>query len=946
MPDDFLTEFIKSQTGGRAPGRTPKSYGSTLTQDDLEGVLREAGWDEKLIPTMSAIGMAESNGRLNAYNPGVGAGGRRTVEQSIGPWQINMHPSLGRSYDRQRLQSDPVYNAQVAKEIYGTQGLKAWGAYTDGRYRQHLRNRVATPTPPVDFTGNFIQQQASQPGPQSAPQPAAPADFTEVFIKSQIGGASPSAPSPTFPNQTPNIQIPAEQNPLVPERPKMRQDVDELGRIGESIKDEHLSPDVAFEQFITTNKLPRDNNSVALFNADVVRRNAESQAQTEAAKAKAEADFRSQPGYADYKKFLTASGDEYKEGSPESIQAFNAHRQRQQASIQKVNRQSGAVARQQAGAQEYDFVKKGYLVLPPTMGQEPVHLSFDKEAQKNLKHGEYRLIDAEGTPFIFIPKTGSIADESSTQVVKEVDVPLLAKDTPGGRKLAERMRAAAIADAIAPDYKDVPREDIVDFFAQAGFVDWKNKGKLPDERFYESATVDPLTGLSKTQGTEKHHITQLDINRLQAFSKERAETRAVYEASKAKYAEQGIDEYVAEVDARRDAKWIDSIDAKEEKAAYHERKQALDASGRVRGLGMAEFGVDADKYGQEWAQNEIRSLKEKYGSFKAAKEADEAYAKLPLSQKIKSAVGATVQVLTKGAASVSKVAGAIQYGVNNLFTNIPQEEYAKLEDTLFYEAGQEWEKLGEWLAPIDPAAKDHFTTKTIDTIGQVATMIGLTYATGGVAAGGIYGASMGAAGQMDEGGREGATPEQRLILGTVGALAAMPDMLLLKVGFGHLTQGQKVSWLRALGASVATKLAPKVGEEAAEQVARQGIRGLIERLAARGQKVITASRSVASPNVMLAMMLPESACGAKTVVLSARWMFSLALISTLRFTVAVGVAFCVPKLPPSTMSAVALPVIVVGRFCRIRESVPGVPVLPAASSWGSLAASAWMCTPF
>jgi len=92
-----------------------------LTQSELEEVLRQAGWDEKHIPKMSAIGMAEAahtpdgRAKVDSYNPGIGHGGKPTKERSYGLWQINMiDPERQRKYDKNRLASDPVYNAQVA----------------------------------------------------------------------------------------------------------------------------------------------------------------------------------------------------------------------------------------------------------------------------------------------------------------------------------------------------------------------------------------------------------------------------------------------------------------------------------------------------------------------------------------------------------------------------------------------------------------------------------------------------------------------------------------------------------------------------------------------------------------------------------------------------------------------------------------------------------------
>jgi predicted nucleotidyltransferase/GGDEF domain-containing protein len=222
MPDDFLNQFIKAQAGRSNSGRF--SGKKALDQDELEDVLRTAGWPEQEIPRMSAIGMAESavekgpdgvtRALVNSYNPGVGPGGRKTVEQSIGPWQINMHPTLNRKYDRQRLASDPVYNAQVALEIFKTQGPKAWGAYTDGRYKQYLRQTGRAPVAgaaaaaPPDFTNEFIKQQAGRLPEITPTNPGAPApvDFTEAFVQRQQQATG--APPPQVPASVPRVGAP------------------------------------------------------------------------------------------------------------------------------------------------------------------------------------------------------------------------------------------------------------------------------------------------------------------------------------------------------------------------------------------------------------------------------------------------------------------------------------------------------------------------------------------------------------------------------------------------------------------------------------------------------------------------------------------------------------------------------------------------------------------
>lgn len=115
----------------------------------MQALLRQAGWPENLIVTMAAIGMAESSGRECII------GRLANNEYSVGLWQININPSLRRPWTQQQL-CDPLFNAKVAFEIYRQQGLRAWGAYTDGRYKKYIP----------------ASQAAYQPGASSVPMVA------------------------------------------------------------------------------------------------------------------------------------------------------------------------------------------------------------------------------------------------------------------------------------------------------------------------------------------------------------------------------------------------------------------------------------------------------------------------------------------------------------------------------------------------------------------------------------------------------------------------------------------------------------------------------------------------------------------------------------------------------------------------------------------------------
>lgn len=104
---------------------------------------------------MTAISLAESReGDPAAINPGVGAGGRRTNEYSVGLWQINTWVHKRFTVDQLK---DPAINASEAVRIYRLQGLRAWGAYTDGRYRSFLNRAGASSVSVIGVPGVAAQ---------------------------------------------------------------------------------------------------------------------------------------------------------------------------------------------------------------------------------------------------------------------------------------------------------------------------------------------------------------------------------------------------------------------------------------------------------------------------------------------------------------------------------------------------------------------------------------------------------------------------------------------------------------------------------------------------------------------------------------------------------------------------------------------------------------------
>ena len=121
--------------------QSSQTMAKNLTPQEIGNTLQSAGWPSHVIPTMMAVGMAESGGNAGIDTKQSGLDPNARNEYSIGIFQINykVHKQLVSSmgYTEQDLR-DPTVNAKVALRIYQMQGLGAWGAYTNGSYRNFL----------------------------------------------------------------------------------------------------------------------------------------------------------------------------------------------------------------------------------------------------------------------------------------------------------------------------------------------------------------------------------------------------------------------------------------------------------------------------------------------------------------------------------------------------------------------------------------------------------------------------------------------------------------------------------------------------------------------------------------------------------------------------------------------------------------------------------------
>lgn len=101
-----------------------------LSYQQVQTILRSVGFAESQLILMAAIAMGESGLKTDAINPG-----RTSHEYSVGLLQINT--LVHKNYSVSQL-LDPYTNAREALRIYRAQGLRAWGAYTNGSYRTHM----------------------------------------------------------------------------------------------------------------------------------------------------------------------------------------------------------------------------------------------------------------------------------------------------------------------------------------------------------------------------------------------------------------------------------------------------------------------------------------------------------------------------------------------------------------------------------------------------------------------------------------------------------------------------------------------------------------------------------------------------------------------------------------------------------------------------------------
>lgn len=128
-----------------------------LSFQQLQDVWVSSGGSQAMAPLMAAIALAESGGVPNNTNP-TDNGGKQT---SWGLWQVS-----NGTHQAYPNWSDPTANARIAQGKLSTQGLTAWGTYTNGSAAKILAGQAGTipNLPSSAATGGYSASQATTGG--------------------------------------------------------------------------------------------------------------------------------------------------------------------------------------------------------------------------------------------------------------------------------------------------------------------------------------------------------------------------------------------------------------------------------------------------------------------------------------------------------------------------------------------------------------------------------------------------------------------------------------------------------------------------------------------------------------------------------------------------------------------------------------------------------------
>jgi hypothetical protein len=132
---------------------------TTLSAAQVAALVKQAGFPQNVWVTMVAVCRAESGFVVEVKNKNSSASGLFQIL-----WSVH------KQYDQRKLLSDAAYNTKAAYDIFKSQGLNAWVAYSSGAYKKYLNLAEQGVAQAASVNGN-----ASVPTAGSATSTSAPA---------------------------------------------------------------------------------------------------------------------------------------------------------------------------------------------------------------------------------------------------------------------------------------------------------------------------------------------------------------------------------------------------------------------------------------------------------------------------------------------------------------------------------------------------------------------------------------------------------------------------------------------------------------------------------------------------------------------------------------------------------------------------------------------------
>jgi hypothetical protein len=132
---------------------------TTLSAAQVAALVKQAGFPQSVWVTMVAVCRAESGFVVEVKNKNSSASGLFQIL-----WSVH------KQYDQRKLLSDAAYNTKAAYDIYKSQGLRAWVAYSSGAYKKYLNLAEQGVAQAASVNGNAAvptagsSSGASQPG--------------------------------------------------------------------------------------------------------------------------------------------------------------------------------------------------------------------------------------------------------------------------------------------------------------------------------------------------------------------------------------------------------------------------------------------------------------------------------------------------------------------------------------------------------------------------------------------------------------------------------------------------------------------------------------------------------------------------------------------------------------------------------------------------------------